>query len=591
MKKRNRIVSVFLVVAMLLPMIVSAPITANAELQANARTTFAEILDFESATAGQTLTEEYVNAQFYAPFRASTLPESDSKSTAFWQVETEEVADEKTNTYIGRKDDKSYATFSIEDPGMYLWNVPFEVSFDVRFNSYSINGGANADTSLLQLFSKADYSKTVKLLGTKWSGGKLNLQKLVNNDTSMSNFNNGTSIGVLTMNEWNNICARVYTDSGRVIVWLNGEQVADFICDEFVYKGIHYGTEEATGSVLGIGSGWGNPTDIDAELDNIKLRSFVDETETFDGFGIVNEYTTKKDVKSYVDATLDYNNRYTLSFVDAEENQYWSVVDDGTGDKRLRQYVPRGGAASGFTLTDNKKDGVFSRQKFEVSFTLNYTTRPGGLCYPVTLMGINSKNQQLEEFPLIYSKGGWVYLYGLIDANKDGKKGNGDWYTGCSTFLLQDIADSEHDKLVKFGMEPGKSYAFRYVIDPAAKTTDSTGATVNDMLISCGLFDQYNAWGYWDDEHRDYEDYNINYIGIASSVRGGAVYLLDASGNKVDGTLTPAEGGSRWYFTPSEALTVGSKYTFVVEGGKIKALDDVNKVIAEGAQYSFVVES
>ena len=247
-----------------------------------------------------------------------------------------------------------------------------------------------------------------------------------------------------------------------------------------------------------------------------------------------------------------------------------------------------------------------------------------------------------------------------------------------------------------------------------------TGDGNSNMLISCGLFDQYNSWDYWDDEHRDYEDYNINYIGIASyelghdypymidsyynydrrlaftdillyyqreneenkilyssivakevvdaafgngstqditkpyvldqtgvtvskdilgkttgeidgrlvgdikvnprtlngnslasatlnlgneifvqflapvtasSVRGGAVYLLDASGNKVDGTLTPAEGGSRWYFTPSEALTVGSKYTFVVEGGKIKALDDVNKVIAEGAQYSFVVES
>ena len=242
---------------------------------------------------------------------------------------------------------------------------------------------------------------------------------------------------------------------------------------------------------------------------------------------------------------------------------------------------------------------------------------------------------------------------------------------------------------------------------------------ISDMIIACGLFDQYNSWSYWDDEHYSYEDYNVNYIGLpmlemghvypymvdsyynydrrvaftdillsnlregednrilyssivakevvdaafgdgktqsitkpyvmakdgstvpldvmdkvvgeiegrlvgdikinprtlsgnalasatlnlgdeifvqflapvtASSVRGGAVYLLDENGNKVDGKLTPAEGGSRWYFTPGKALTAGSKYTFVVEGGKIKALDDVNKVIADGAAYSFTAE-
>lgn len=246
-----------------------------------------------------------------------------------------------------------------------------------------------------------------------------------------------------------------------------------------------------------------------------------------------------------------------------------------------------------------------------------------------------------------------------------------------------------------------------------------TGDGNSNMLICCGLFDQYNSWGYWDDEHYAYEDYNINYIGIASyelghdypymidsyynydrrlaftdillyyqrdneenkilyssivakevvdaafgegrtqdittpyvldqtgatvsksilgnttgeingrlvgdikvnprtlsgnslasatlnlgdeifvqflapvtasSVRNGGMYLIDASGNKVAGTLTPAEGGSRWYFTPTVALTIGSEYKLVVESGKIKALDDVNKVITNGAVYTFTAE-
>ena len=46
----------------------------------------------------------------------------------------------------------------------------------------------------------------------------------------------------------------------------------------------------------------------------------------------------------------------------------------------------------------------------------------------------------------------------------------------------------------------------------------------------------------------------------------------------------------RWYFTPTVALTIGSEYKLVVESGKIKALDDINKVITNGAVYTFTAE-
>ena len=526
MKKRNRIVSVFLMVAMLLPMIVSAPITANAELQVNARTTFAEVLDFENATVGETLTQEYVNAQFYAPFRASTLAASDFRSPAFWQVESETDGEGNVNTYIGRKADKQYASFCIEDPGMYLWNVPFEISFDVRFNSYSINNGNNGDTSILQLFPKSDYSKVVKLLGTKKSGSKLYLQKLANADSSVSNFNNGTAIAEFTFGKWHNIRAQVYADSGRVIVWFDDAKVADFISDEFIYKGVHYGSLTPTGSVLGIGSGWGSPTDIDIELDNITLCSSVNETETFDGFALDKEYTSKNEIKSYVDATLNYSNRYSLSFLDAEGKEYWSVVDDGNGDKYLRQYIPRGDSgATGFKLVDNKKDGILSKQKFEVSFTLNHTTRTGVWWTPVSLMGYNKVTQKNEEFPLIYSRNSWVYLYGYSDTwhtanNKTGQDGTRDSYTGCSTYLLQDIAGSEYKKIVKFQMEAGKSYDFRYVIDPTVKVTDSTGATVNAPTLE--IFVSINGGAeqsvYFTEDETKYNHNSTGHMGYTATM-------------------------------------------------------------------------
>lgn len=63
------------------------------------------------------------------------------------------------------------------------------------------------------------------------------------------------------------------------------------------------------------------------------------------------------------------------------------------------------------------------------------------------------------------------------------------------------------------------------------------------------------------------------------------IYLEDADGNKVAGTLEGVAGGTKWVFTPAAALTDGAGYTLVVESGIV----DVKNGLAtpEGANYTF----
>ena len=171
MKKHNRLLSALLVVAMLLPMILTTPLTADAALQEKARVTFDETLDFESATVDETLAQEYVNSQFYTDFKASTLkPSSSLMSMGRWKVEQETDENGEVNNFVALDDaNYTYGSFAIEDESLMLWEVPFELSFDVRYKTFRINSetnsGGNRDTTLISICPAGDFASRVRLVG------------------------------------------------------------------------------------------------------------------------------------------------------------------------------------------------------------------------------------------------------------------------------------------------------------------------------------------------------------------------------------------------------------------------------------------
>ena len=63
------------------------------------------------------------------------------------------------------------------------------------------------------------------------------------------------------------------------------------------------------------------------------------------------------------------------------------------------------------------------------------------------------------------------------------------------------------------------------------------------------------------------------------------MYLEDADGNKVAGTLEGVAGGTKWVFTPTTALTDGAEYTLVVESGIVDVKNGLTT--PEGANYTF----
>ena len=89
----------------------------------------------------------------------------------------------------------------------------------------------------------------------------------------------------------------------------------------------------------------------------------------------------------------------------------------------------------------------------------------------------------------------------------------------------------------------------------------------------------------------NYSSGNQYTAGLAHT--GSHVYFLPEGYSVARGIMyydLAEDSTRRWYFTPTVALTIGSEYKLVVESGKIKALDDVNKVITNGAVYTFTAE-
>lgn len=63
----------------------------------------------------------------------------------------------------------------------------------------------------------------------------------------------------------------------------------------------------------------------------------------------------------------------------------------------------------------------------------------------------------------------------------------------------------------------------------------------------------------------------------------GALKLLDASGNAVEGEWIAARGGNQWKFIPAEPLTVGEKYTIVADS----TIKDTNSNTVSGIEVEF----
>ena len=379
MLKHKKIVSLLLVFAMVLPLAVTSSLTADAALQENARVTFDEALDFENASAGSSLTQDYVNNEFYAPFSASTLSNSDMRGVGRWKVEQENSSDGSKNKFIALDDEKyPYGSFAIEDEDLMLWDAPFELSFDVRYKSFSINDNKNRDTTLVYLYYADNFASSVRLLGVSksWDGTYIQLKNAYNENGTPSANNNGTAIGRLDFNEWYNVKIKVYTDTGRVVTYLDDVLVDSSIADTFVEKKIHGdATTKVTGSGISIGAGWGSPTLVDMDIDNIRISTFVDETETFDNTVIAGAKN------SYLNSMLNDTSRFAFTvYTDAAyKYSYFSLKKESSGNTYLRQYVNKdssyNGSPTGYTnyllLTHRKATGentfALQNEAFEIS--------------------------------------------------------------------------------------------------------------------------------------------------------------------------------------------------------------------------------
>ena len=383
MRRHSRIISFLLVLTMLLPITIASSLPADAALQKNARVTFDESFDFENAFAGDTLTQDYINAQLYADFKASTLtPTSSAMSMGRWKIEQETDENGEENNFVALDDaNYPYGSFAIEDESLMLWETPFELSFDVRYKTFRINSltdsGGNRDATLISICRSGDFASRVRLVGVTRSvdATYVNLKNAYNASGALSSTNNGTTIGRLEMNQWHNVKVRVYTDSGRVITYLDGTLVDDSIADTFVEAGIHGGTTTVKGSGICIGYGWGDVTKslVDMDIDNIELRTFVDETETFDKAVIANGKA------SYISTMLNDTSRFSVTTTDNTESSYYSVVKESNGNAYLRQYVHADDAYNGtpcgkstnIMITHKKASGdstlALQNEAFEIS--------------------------------------------------------------------------------------------------------------------------------------------------------------------------------------------------------------------------------
>ena len=388
MKRSNKILSIVLAFLMVAPVFaLVVPLEINAV--GAAHQTFSNMIDFEDATEG-TLSEEYVQEKLARGFSATSgatssgVQGADLRKLNYWTVADEqkyvqtagadtESTDDDTYGYVSAGNGNKvirqttagrFPLFTIWDQTGILFDQPFEYSFDIFARSRQVTSGAEtgASTGLIHF-----------CYGDKFtSGQRMNLVGMTNGSTNTpitkGDGSFGTTLGHMVINQWTSVRVRVYPTTGRVMVWVNGEQVNDSVLSGLTTL---YNAADHTNAAIAIGWNYGQTFDFD--LDNISLRSVADETAISEHIDFTDaRITTTVETQDLIEY-LSTNSNSAMKHVNTVSQSNYSLLEDETDGWVLYQNTP-GDASSnerGIIIKDATNLGVDDTVTIQFDFKKN----------------------------------------------------------------------------------------------------------------------------------------------------------------------------------------------------------------------------
>lgn len=455
MKRFNKILSIALALLTVLPMFAFSPLTANAAEEKH--TAYSNMIDFEGAEAG-TLTEAYVQGQlargFSATSTASDMQKPELRALSQWTVAEEQkhdgtgyVSAGNGNRVIRQTTPGKFPLFTIWDNTGVLLTQPFEFSFDIFARSGSTGGSSGL----------VHFTNTETFVSTN----RMNLLGVTNGTpapVTKGDGNFGTTLGRMTVNAWTSVRIQVYPTTGRVITWVNGQQVNDSTFANLV------GLSSANSKKAGIAIGWNYGLTFDFDLDNISLRS-LEETATvrehvdFTGYNIdaipgmpaVPGTTTTESLAAYLSRATSSATSIRFANIassDSVRDTYFSIVED-SGDDVLKHVVSKNVGNAGVRVGNAN----LVKSKHEISFQIKYV---GHGTNPLNTIRYGKGETSGAFAPLVLLKG-----------RSTGTEGNLYACTIVDGYALLQKTDAGYQPIV---IEPGKWYDFKVITDPTAKT-------------------------------------------------------------------------------------------------------------------------
>jgi hypothetical protein len=113
------------------------------------------------------------------------------------------------------------------------------------------------------------------------------------------------------------------------------------------------------------------------------------------------------------------------------------------------------------------------------------------------------------------------------------------------------------------------------------------GKVVGDVVVSDRVITEKNK--YVSSTQTPGDELFVQFIApITEESAKAAISLVDANGNKVEGSLRSMCGGLKWYFEPSQKLPAGS-YTLVVADNTAKSILN-GSLTTQGGEWQFVID-
>ena len=346
-------------------------------------TSYNNIITFEDAATG-VLTAEYVDAQLAEGFASTTTASTSGyRKLDLWTVAAEQEYvqtagadtpdDTSDDTYeyqnvgngnqvIRQTTAGSFPLFTIFNPSGSLWDQPFEFSFDIYPKTAQVkSGGTSAsNTGFISLGWDAGINSSTRVNLVGMSGDGATYTRLFRGDGDF-----GTKAKDLYNNTWYNFCIRVYPEEGRVAIYVDGEKL-----HESVLATVRNTYASTNPEAAGISIGWNYGQSFDFDLDNISLRSFVeqpkvDEHIDFNDVALeaVAGSVTPDALLTYLDAN---DSTMTSALAKAANAQYFTLADDH-GNWVMKQSVPSGETSNGgFSFKDTTN--LTSEDTLEITF-------------------------------------------------------------------------------------------------------------------------------------------------------------------------------------------------------------------------------